>query len=34
VKVMLCDIEDAALERAVGSLKQTNADVEGFKADV
>ena len=34
VKVMLCDIEDAALERAVGSLKQTNADVDGVKADV
>jgi NAD(P)-dependent dehydrogenase (short-subunit alcohol dehydrogenase family) len=34
VRVMLCDIEDAALERAVGSLKQTNADVDGVKADV
>ena len=34
VKVMLCDIEDAALERAVGGLKQTNADVDGVKADV
>ena len=34
VKVMLCDIEDAALERAVGDLKQTNADVDGVKADV
>ncbi len=34
VKVMLCDIEDAALAKAVEGLKQTNADVEGFKADV
>jgi NAD(P)-dependent dehydrogenase (short-subunit alcohol dehydrogenase family) len=34
VKVMLCDIEDAALERAGGGLKQTNADVDGVKADV
>ena len=31
---MLCDIEDAALAKAVESLKQTNADVEGIKADV
>src|ERR1700722_18810064 len=34
VKVMLCDIEDAALAEAVEGLKQTNADVEGIKADV
>jgi NAD(P)-dependent dehydrogenase (short-subunit alcohol dehydrogenase family) len=34
VKVMLCDIEEAALDRAVESLKQTNADVDGVKADV
>ena len=34
VKVMLCDIEDAALAKAVEGLRQTNADVDGFKADV
>lgn len=34
VKVMLCDIEEAALEKAVASLKATNADVEGVVADV
>jgi NAD(P)-dependent dehydrogenase (short-subunit alcohol dehydrogenase family) len=34
VKVMLCDIEEAALARAVESLKQTNADVDGVRADV
>jgi NAD(P)-dependent dehydrogenase (short-subunit alcohol dehydrogenase family) len=34
VKVMLCDIEDAALAKAVEGLKRTNADVEGVKADV
>src|SRR6185437_3857181 len=34
VKVMLCDIEDAALERAVAELKLTNADVDGVRADV
>ena len=33
-KVMLCDIEDAALARAVADLKTTNADVEGVRADV
>jgi NAD(P)-dependent dehydrogenase (short-subunit alcohol dehydrogenase family) len=33
-KVMLCDIEEAALDRAVEGLKLTNADVDGFKADV
>jgi NAD(P)-dependent dehydrogenase (short-subunit alcohol dehydrogenase family) len=34
VKVMLCDIEEAALAKAVEGLKRTNADVDGFKADV
>lgn len=34
VKVMLCDIEQAALDKAVAGLKATNADVEGVKADV
>jgi NAD(P)-dependent dehydrogenase (short-subunit alcohol dehydrogenase family) len=34
VKVMLCDIEAEALEKAVAGLKQTNADVEGVRADV
>ena len=34
VKVMLCDIEETALDRAVKGLKQTNADVDGVKADV
>jgi NAD(P)-dependent dehydrogenase (short-subunit alcohol dehydrogenase family) len=34
VKVMLCDIEEAALEKAVAGLKQTNADVSGVRADV
>lgn len=34
VKVMLCDIEQAALDAAVAGLKATNADVEGVKADV
>jgi len=34
VKVMLCDIEEAALAKAVEGLKQTNADVDGVKADV
>jgi NAD(P)-dependent dehydrogenase (short-subunit alcohol dehydrogenase family) len=29
VKVMLCDIEDAALVKAVADLKLTNADVDG-----
>jgi NAD(P)-dependent dehydrogenase (short-subunit alcohol dehydrogenase family) len=33
-KVMLCDIEEAALGRAVEGLKRTNADVDGVKADV
>ncbi len=34
VKVMLCDIEKAALEKAVASLRATNADVDGVVADV
>jgi len=34
VKVMLCDIEQAALDAAVAELKATNADVSGVKADV
>ena len=34
VKVMLCDIEDAALVKAVADLKFTNADVNGVRADV
>lgn len=34
VKVMLCDIEKAALETAVAGLKATNADVAGVVADV
>ncbi|MFN7165185.1 MAG: SDR family NAD(P)-dependent oxidoreductase, partial [Hyphomonas sp.] len=34
VKVMLCDIEKAALDEAVASLRATNADVEGVVADV
>jgi NAD(P)-dependent dehydrogenase (short-subunit alcohol dehydrogenase family) len=34
VKVMLCDIEKAALDKAVASLRATNADVEGVVADV
>jgi NAD(P)-dependent dehydrogenase (short-subunit alcohol dehydrogenase family) len=34
VKVMLCDIEDAALVEAVADLKRTNADVDGVRADV
>jgi NAD(P)-dependent dehydrogenase (short-subunit alcohol dehydrogenase family) len=34
VKVMLCDIEDGALAKAVADLKLTNADVDGVMADV
>jgi NAD(P)-dependent dehydrogenase (short-subunit alcohol dehydrogenase family) len=34
VKVMLCDIEEEALRKAVAELKRTNADVDGVKADV
>ena len=33
-KVMLCDIEDAALSLALEQLKRTNADVDGVRADV
>jgi NAD(P)-dependent dehydrogenase (short-subunit alcohol dehydrogenase family) len=34
VKVMLCDVEEAALGKAVEDLKRTNADVAGVRADV
>ena len=34
VKVMLCDIEEAALASAVEDLERTNADVASVKADV
>jgi len=34
MKVMLCDIEQAALAKAVEGLKLTNADVDGVTADV
>lgn len=34
VKVMLCDIEQAALDAAVAGLAATNADVAGVRADV
>ena len=34
VKVMLCDIEEEALARAVAALKLTQADVDGVRADV
>ncbi len=34
VKVMLCDIEEAALAAAIEKLRSTNADVEGVRADV
>jgi NAD(P)-dependent dehydrogenase (short-subunit alcohol dehydrogenase family) len=34
VKVMLCDIEEPALARAVERLKLTNVDVDGVRADV
>jgi NAD(P)-dependent dehydrogenase (short-subunit alcohol dehydrogenase family) len=34
VKVMLCDIEEEALAKAVSCLKLTNADVDGVRADV
>jgi len=34
VKVMLCDIEESALAKAIADLKRTNADVDGVKADV
>src|SRR6516165_77188 len=34
VKVMLCDIEEEALAKAVTGLKLTNADVDRVRADV
>ena len=34
VKVMLCDIEQAALDKALADLRATNADVSGVVADV
>ena len=34
VKVMMCDIERGALDKAVAELKQTNADVDAVVADV
>jgi len=34
VKVMLCDIEKDALDKAVAVLRETNADIEGVLADV
>jgi NAD(P)-dependent dehydrogenase (short-subunit alcohol dehydrogenase family) len=34
VKVMLCDIEEAALTAALEKLRATNADVDGVRADV
>jgi NAD(P)-dependent dehydrogenase (short-subunit alcohol dehydrogenase family) len=34
VKVMLCDIEDEALAKAVATLKLARADVDGVRADV
>lgn len=34
VKVMMCDIEQGALDKAVAGLKATNADVAGVRADV
>jgi NAD(P)-dependent dehydrogenase (short-subunit alcohol dehydrogenase family) len=34
VKVMLCDIEEAALSSALEQLRRTNADVDGVLADV
>ena len=34
VKVMLCDIEEGALAKAIADLKLTNADVDSVKADV
>src|SRR5215813_278599 len=33
-KVMLCDIEEEALAKAVAALKLANADVDGVRADV
>jgi len=34
VKVMLCDIEEAALAKALADLKRTNADIDSVRADV
>jgi NAD(P)-dependent dehydrogenase (short-subunit alcohol dehydrogenase family) len=34
VKVMLCDIEEEALAKAISGFKLTNADVDGVRADV
>lgn len=34
VKVMLCDIEQAALDKALDGLRRTNFDVDGVRADV
>src|SRR5580692_10726140 len=34
VKVMMCDIERQALDKAVAELKRTNADVDAVTADV
>jgi NAD(P)-dependent dehydrogenase (short-subunit alcohol dehydrogenase family) len=34
VKVMMCDIERGALDKAVADLKRTNADVDAVVADV
>jgi NAD(P)-dependent dehydrogenase (short-subunit alcohol dehydrogenase family) len=34
VKVMLCDLDEEALAKAVADLKRTNADVDGARADV
>ena len=34
VKVMLCDIEEEALAKAVADLKLTNAGVDSVRADV
>ena len=34
VKVMLCDIEEAALKTALENLRRTNVDVDSVKADV
>jgi NAD(P)-dependent dehydrogenase (short-subunit alcohol dehydrogenase family) len=33
-KLMLCDIGEAALGKAVEGLRRSNADVDGFRADV
>jgi|SRR5689334_17600358 NAD(P)-dependent dehydrogenase (short-subunit alcohol dehydrogenase family) len=34
VKVMLCDIEEAALKTALENLRRTNVDVDSVKADI